>query len=136
MEQLLNIIPAAQRHGNGAAFRRLASYAVDEAKAEREADKWSRLVDRHKRRIEVNPNATRRPASRRVAMQSEDVTLSTLTPFAPPIKGGSLPDYVAAEDLDLSPDDVRRLYPHAVQLVGLDGRACWASVDIAGGPLE
>ncbi len=39
-------------------------------------------------------------------------------------------DYPTAGQLDLSPQTIRRLYPHAVELVGLDGRPCWSAEDL------
>jgi hypothetical protein len=40
--------------------------------------------------------------------------------------------YVYADDLGLTDAEVRELYPHAVELVGLDGRPCWDRVDLDG----
>ncbi len=44
-----------------------------------------------------------------------------------------LPDYVSEEglrDLELDPEDVRLLYPWAIELIGLDGRRCWIVSDL------
>jgi hypothetical protein len=41
-------------------------------------------------------------------------------------------DYVTADQLDLTPEEVRRLCPHAVEYVALDGQPCWARPDLDG----
>jgi hypothetical protein len=39
-------------------------------------------------------------------------------------------EIVTADDLDLTPDDVRRIWPDAIEYVGLDGSTCWLQGDL------
>jgi hypothetical protein len=48
----------------------------------------------------------------------------------------SVDRYVYSEDLGLTDAEVRVLYPHAVELVGLDGRPCWDRADLDGNAEE
>jgi hypothetical protein len=43
------------------------------------------------------------------------------------------PDHLHAEDLDLTPTQVRRLHPWATELISLDGRPCWWTEDLGEG---
>jgi hypothetical protein len=46
---------------------------------------------------------------------------------------GSVPDsddIVYANDLDMTPEEVRRRYPEAVEYTALDGRPCWRESDL------
>jgi hypothetical protein len=47
--------------------------------------------------------------------------------------GSERADYLHAERLDLTPAQVRSLYPWATELISLDGRPCWWTEDLEEG---
>ena len=39
-------------------------------------------------------------------------------------------DYITAEEIGLTPESLRELFPQATELVGLDGSPCWDVEDL------